>query len=115
MCNFDQNIRIPLDEKINLNSSSYKSTSSQSSSRRSKNALNKISKMKKNYMQVRSESLTTDGDMVTVNSEHISESFKTPDELNDDFEDEVKDLYMWTQNLSTNDDYLGESRLQEYN
>ncbi|RNA18367.1 hypothetical protein BpHYR1_005345 [Brachionus plicatilis] len=90
-----------------LNSSNYKSSLSQVSSRRSKNALSKVSKMKKAYQIARSETLTTDVDIPS--SGKYSESFKVPEELNDDFEAEVKNLYMWTKNLSINDDYLSDA------
>ena len=59
----------------------------------------------------RSETLNTEMEL-TNNSNPRSESFKLPDELNDDFEDEVKNLYMWTQNLSVNDDFVNSPRWQ---
>lgn len=62
--------------------------------------------MKKVYQEARSETLTTDVDL--PNSEKYSGNFKVPEELNDDFETEVKNLYMWTKNLSINDDYLND-------
>jgi hypothetical protein len=87
-----------------LNNSNYKLNTPQVSSRRSKNALSKVSKMKKAYGQVRSETLTTES--AIHNSERPTESYKIPDDLNDEFENEVRNLYMWTQNLSLNDDIL---------
>lgn len=89
-------------------SSSYKNSLSQVSSRRSKNAMSKALRMKKAY--ARSETLTTEVDLIN-SSVPVSEPFKLPDDLNDDFEKEVKNLYMWTQNLSINDDYLNSPRL----
>ena len=80
-----------------LNSGHFKSALSQISARRSKNAVSNVSRMKKNYMVARSETLNTDNEI--NNSGHRSESFKLPEELNDEFEDEVKNLYMWTKNL----------------
>lgn len=62
--------------------------------------------MKKLYQEARSETLTTDVDLPS--SGKYSETFKVPEELNDDFESEVKNLYMWTKNLSINDDYLSD-------
>jgi hypothetical protein len=53
--------------------------------------------MKKNYIVARSETLNTDNEI--NNSGPRSESFKLPEDLNDEFEDEVKNLYMWTKNL----------------
>ena len=64
--------------------------------------------MKKAFQMARSETLTTDVD-VYQSSGQYSESFKMPEELNDEFETEVKNLYMWTQNLSINDDYLSDA------
>lgn len=101
-----------------LNSSNFKSTISQTSSRRSKNAIIKVTKMKKAYSMTRSETLTTigghgQGDVVI--SGRVSESFKMTDELEDNFEDEVKDLYMWTKNLSVNEDIFSNTpRLSNY-
>lgn len=57
----------------------------------------------------RSETLNTEMEL-TNRSNQPSDSFKLPDELNDDFEDEVKNLYMWTQNLSVNDEYVNSPR-----
>lgn len=93
-----------------LNSSNFKSSLSHISSRRSKNAVSKVSRMKKAYAIARSETLTTDVD-ANHSSDRQSESFKLPDDLNDDFEAEVKNLYMWTQNLSINDDFINTPRL----
>lgn len=65
----------------------------------------------------RSETLNTDADEtnyagVAGRVEQTRSKFNLPDELNDDFEHEVKNLYMWTQNLSMNDDeYLRSPRL----
>ena len=93
-----------------LNNSTYiKSTVSQISSRRSKKALNKVNMMKKTYTMARSETITTEE--ILNRSEQLNESFKIPDDLNDEFENEVKNLYTWTQNLSINDDYLNSPRL----
>ena len=50
----------------------------------------------------RSETLTTEADIAT-SVDQQNESFKLPEDLNDDFENEVKNLYMWTKNLSVND------------
>lgn len=66
--------------------------------------------MKKAYAMARSETLTTEADNMN-SSGHHSESFKLPDDLNDDFENEVKNLYMWTQNLSLNDEYVNTPRV----
>lgn len=99
-----------------LNSSTFKSTISQVSSRRSRNALSKVLKMKKAYTNgmARSETLTTDVDAYRNMSAPVSEPFKLPEDLNDDFEKEVKNLYTWTQNLSINDDtYLSSPRLPQ--
>jgi hypothetical protein len=85
-----------------LNSSHSKSSLKGTSSRRSKNALSKIAKMKKVYSIARSETLTSEADFAT-SADPQSESFKLPDDLNDEFENEVKNLYMWTKNLSIND------------
>ena len=53
----------------------------------------------------RSETLTTEnGGFTEITNQ--SDSFKMPDDLNDDFEAEVKDLYLWTQNLSEKDDLV---------
>lgn len=92
-----------------LNNSNFKNTISQTSSRRSKNAMSKVSRMKKNYQVARSETLNTDNELLN-HSNPISDSFKLPEELNDDFEDEVKNLYMWTQNLSVNDEFVNSPR-----
>jgi hypothetical protein len=85
-----------------LNSTHSKSSLKATSSRRSKNALSKIAKMKKIYSMARSETLTSEADMAT-SVDPQSESFKLPDDLNDEFENEVRNLYMWTKNLSLND------------
>ena len=66
--------------------------------------------MKKAYLIARSETLETDPDFYQ-GSDDQSDSFKLPDDLNDDFDAEVKNLYMWTQNLSVNDDYINTPRL----
>lgn len=63
--------------------------------------------MKKMYQMARSETLTSDVEIPS--SSKYSESIKIPEDLNDDFEAEVKNLYMWTQNLSVNDDYLSDA------
>ena len=61
--------------------------------------------MKKIYAMARSETLTTEnGGFTEITNQ--SDSFKMPDDLNDDFEAEVKDLYLWTQNLSEKDDLV---------
>jgi hypothetical protein len=74
--------------------------------------------MKKAYTEAtmpRSETLNTDIDAQlghSITSEPVNEHFKLPDDLNDEFEREVKNLYMWTQNLSVNDDaYLSSPRI----
>jgi hypothetical protein len=85
-----------------LNSPQSKSSFKGTSSRRSKNALSKIAKMKKVYSMARSETLTSEADLAT-SGDPTNESFKLPDDLNDEFENEVKNLYMWTKNLSLND------------
>ncbi len=59
--------------------------------------------MKKIYTNARSETLTSDGEVITDNTSGHQSSFKMTDDLNDQFENEVKDLYLWTQNLSTNE------------
>ncbi len=91
-----------------LRESNYKTTSESSTSRRSKRAVNKVSQMKKAYTLARSETVTTENGAFTENntSGRHSDSFKLPEELNDDFENEVKNLYLWTQNLSANDDLV---------
>jgi hypothetical protein len=61
--------------------------------------------MKKAYAYTRSETLTTDVDILPSASTR-TQSGKEDDGLNDEFEDQVNDLYLWTQNLSINDDYL---------
>lgn len=74
--------------------------------------------MKKIYahgaVMPRSETLNTDAATeMAYGRETFNEKFKLPDDLNDDFEAEVKNLYMWTQNLSVNDDeFLNSPRLQ---
>lgn len=98
---------MPTDDSLNqsamyLNNSNSKSSFKGTSSRRSKNALNKIAKMKKIYSMARSETLNTEADMATI-GEPLDDSFRLPDDLNDEFENEVKNLYMWTKNLSFND------------
>ena len=101
-----------------LNSSNFKSVLSHTSSRRSKNALSNVSRMKRNYNNrnnfpaARSETLNTDHEMLN-HSNPRSDSFKIPDDLNDEFEDEVKNLYMWTQNLSVNDEFVQTPRWQQ--
>ena len=77
-------------------------------SRRSKNALSKIAKMKRTYALPRSEILTSNSyvSKVSRDDDRQSELFKVPDELDDDYEEEVKDLYMWTQNLSIQDELI---------
>jgi hypothetical protein len=95
-----------------LNNSSFKNTLSQVSSRRSRNAVSKVLKMKKAYSMPRSETLTTEADIFNSSMPNSEPPFKLPDDLNDDFEKEVKNLYMWTQNLSMSDDvYLNTPRL----
>lgn len=87
-----------------LHSPQYKSTISQNSSRRSKNALLKVSRMKKMYSITRSEILTTgDHEMVNNSGNNRTGSLKMIDDLNDNFDEEVKHLYMWTKNLSINE------------
>ena len=94
-----------------LSSSNYKTTPSLSTtSRRSKNALTKVSRMKRIYTNARSETITTEGEAVTENTSGHHSIFKLPDDLNDEFEDEVKNLYLWTQNLSTNDELISSPR-----
>jgi hypothetical protein len=56
---------------------------------------------------VRSETITIDG---INNSTQLNDSFKIPDELNDEFENEVKNLYAWTKNLSISDEFLNSPR-----
>lgn len=81
------------------------------SSRRSRAYLSKVAKMKKAYTFARSETLMT-GDIDNIPSvSYRAQSFKVDDDLKDDFEDQVNDLYMWTQNLSVNDEYIKPSRL----
>jgi len=87
-----------------LNDSRYKNAFSQNSSRRSKKALIKVSRMKKAYSITRSEILTTGEKEIADNSvNNQTESFKMIDDLNDNFDDEAKHLYMWTKNLSISD------------
>lgn len=91
-----------------LRESNYKDISGSSTSRRSKKVVTKVSQMKKAYSLARSETVTTENGLITENntSGRHSDSFKMPDDLNDDFENEVKNLYLWTQNLSTTDDLV---------
>ena len=86
---------------------------SQVSSRRSKKAMSKVSRMKKAYTIARSETITTED--ILNDSEPLNESFKIPDDLNDEFENEVKNLYIWTKNLSVNDEFLNTPRLPQPN
>ena len=98
--------RMPADfQKTYLTKLQYLTNSTSSTGRRSKQAVTKVSQMKKVYAMARSETLTTENGLTENNTQH-SDSFKMPEDLNDDFEAEVKDLYLWTQNLSTNDDFL---------
>ena len=100
---------MPLNLSVDyLRDSNYKTGTESSTSRRSKKAMNKVSQMKKAYSLVRSETVTTENGQNTENtiSGRHSGSFKMPEELNDDFENEVKNLYLWTQNLSANDDLV---------
>jgi hypothetical protein len=76
---------------------------SQSSSRRSKNALLKVSRMKKAYSVTRSETLPTAENKNKQNSNSKTESLKVVEDFDDIFDDEVKNLYMWTKNLSINE------------
>jgi hypothetical protein len=69
-----------------------------------------VAKMKKAYQYTRSETLTTDVDILPSASVR-TQSVKLDDGLNDEFEDQVNDLYLWTQNLSVNDDYIKSPRL----
>ena len=88
-----------------LNSSQFKSATSQNSSRRSKNALLKVSRMKKAYSITRSETLTTaEQDMLNSSGGQPTDSFKMIGDLDDNFDDEVNKIYQWTKNLSINDD-----------
>ncbi|CAF0783582.1 unnamed protein product [Brachionus calyciflorus] len=96
-----------------LNSSNYKSSLSQISGRRSKNVLSKVSKMKKAYQMARSETLNTDADIYQTSAQY-SESFKVPDELNDDFENEAKNLYIRTELVISSDSFIHE-RKKEWN
>ena len=50
--------------------------------------------MKKAYSMAKSESVTTEHEVFNSSEQH-TESFKLPEDLNDDFEEEVKHLYMW--------------------
>ena len=60
--------------------------------------------MKKAYSITRSEILTTGEKEIADNSvNNQTESFKMIDDLNDNFDDEAKHLYMWTKNLSISD------------
>lgn len=103
----DQPSDLPKNPLTSYGSKSNYQTTMTSTSRRSKNAINKISQMKRIYSMARSETLTTENGVLTENtSGQHSDSFKMPEELNDDFENEVKNLYLWTQNLSTNDDLV---------
>ena len=86
---------------------------SQVSSRRSKKAMSKVSRMKKAYTIARSETITTED--ILNDSEPLNESFKIPDDLNDEFENEVKNLYIWTKNLSVNDEFFNTPRLPQPN
>ena len=92
-------------QKVHLSKSQYLTTTTSSTGRRSKQAVSKVSQMKKAYTMARSETLTTEIGLTENNTQH-TDSFKMPEDLNDDFEAEVKDLYLWTQNLSTNDDLV---------
>jgi hypothetical protein len=97
---------------VHLKNSNFKGNEIQSTARRSKNAVNKVAKMKKVYQQqnfVRSETLTSEkqSDRDTNNiTGHNMGLEKINTALNDDFDNQVNDLYLWSQNLSLNDDYL---------
>ena len=125
-----------INESKQKHASNLKSSRSQTSSRRSRNALEKVSKMKKAYggSMARSETLTSEQDWNSLNltddqtstarqahrahnnqhhhhnARNQNDSFRVAEELNDQFEDEVSNLYMWTQNLSVNDDYVNTPR-----
>jgi hypothetical protein len=92
-----------------LKNSNFRSNEAQGTARRTKNALNKVARMKKVYQQqqqfARSQTLTSDRDTTNVTENNV-ESEKTNEAFNDDFENQVNDLYLWSQNLSLNDDYL---------
>lgn len=93
-----------------MNNSNFKSDQNQASSRRSQKALHKVAKMRKAYTFARSETLTTEIDILPSTSNR-TQSIKIDDALKDEFEDQVNDLYLWTQNLSINDDFLKSPRL----
>lgn len=95
---------VPKNSSISYQHSQFKTTGS-TSSRRSKNTMSKVSQMKKIYAMARSETLTTENGGFTEHTDH-NDSFKMPEDLNDDFEAEVKDLYLWTQNLSEKDELV---------
>ena len=79
------------------------SNASQSSSRRSKNALLKVSRMKKAYSVTRSETLPTGENEIKRYINSKTESLKMAEYFDDNLDDEVKDLYKWTKKLSINE------------
>jgi len=92
-------------------SSQFKVSEPRISSRRSKNAIQKVAKMKKAYTFARSETLTTEADVLPSASNRTYSMKEEIQEINAEFEDQANDLYLWTQNLSINDDYLKSPRL----
>jgi hypothetical protein len=92
-----------------------KKSATQTSSRGSKKAINKVSKMRKAYTmnnnnQTRSAINANDDQTVNLKISNNDSIFTDDDDPKDDFEDEAKNLYAWTQKLSTNDPYLKSPR-----
>jgi hypothetical protein len=73
--------------------------------------MQKVARMKKAYTFARSETLTTDADVLPSASNRTYSLKEETHEINEEFDDQANDLYLWTQNLSINDDYLKSPRL----
>lgn len=77
--------------------------------------MDKVSRMKKAYTMSMARSETVTSLDNGQNSQHaLDDSFKIPDELNDDFEAEVKNLYTWTKNLTLSDEFLNTPRASQH-
>ena len=90
-----------------LQNSSFKSTTTQNSSRRSKNAIEKMARLKRAYALARSETVTADESPASEAARRTKSTFEMPpaDEFVDEFEDEVGKLYAWSKNLNL-DEYI---------
>ena len=82
--------------------------------------MSKVAKMKKTYQQQQqqqpfalSQTLTSDRDTALI-TDNYQEYEKVNEEFNDEFENQVNDLYLWSQNLSINDDYLKPEYTQNF-